>query len=219
MVASREKCPHNVVMGACQVHSEKAVLVCTLFNGPPGRNTMLKQLKRNGALKHPFLRMLGISGVLLIISGLVACGGSGPGSTTNPTPTTQPVSTPTPTPSPAPVPFKVTSVDMAVSPTTLTGTTCGSPMTVIYTATFHIPANSPGGTIQFIYTWNNGRASPGASVTVGPGQAIATYSFKWAGNLSADHVLPGLGGVRVSSPNVISSPMVKPTGMCSGGAQ
>ena len=110
--------------------------------------------------------------------------------------------------------FKVTSIDMTVSPKSLTGLSCGTSLTVTYTATFHIAPNSSGGTIQFLYTWNNGRATPGASITVGPGKTIATYSFNWAGQLSADHVLPGFGGVMTTSPNAISSPLVKPDGLC-----
>lgn len=111
--------------------------------------------------------------------------------------------------------FAVTSIDMAVQPTSIAGKACGTAVTVTYTATFHIAANSPGGTIQFLYTWNNGRASPSASVQVAPGQTTATYSFTWSGTLSPDHVLPSYGGVIVTSPNAISSPMVKPDGACS----
>ncbi len=111
--------------------------------------------------------------------------------------------------------FKVTSIDMAVSPTSIAGMACGTQITVTYTATFHIAANSPGGTIQFLYTVNNGRSSPGASVNVSPGQTTATYSFTWSGNLPADHTYPGLGGVITSSPNAVNSPLVKPMGMCS----
>ena len=110
--------------------------------------------------------------------------------------------------------FKVTSIAMAVSPTSLTGISCGTAITVTYTATFHVAANSPGGTVQFVYTWNNGRGSPSASIMVGAGQTTATYAFTWSGQLSADHVLPGLGGVIASSPNAISSPLVKPDGVC-----
>ncbi len=110
--------------------------------------------------------------------------------------------------------FKVTSIAMAVSPTSLTGLSCGTAITVTYTATFHIAPNSPGGTVQFLYTWNNGRGSPSASIMVAAGQTTATYAFTWSGQLSADHVLPGLGGIVASSPNAISSPLVKPTGVC-----
>ena len=111
--------------------------------------------------------------------------------------------------------FNVTSISMAVNPASIAGKTCGTAIVVTYTATFHLAANSPGGTIQFTYTVNNGRSSPGASVTVSPGQSTATYSFTWSGNLPSDHTYPGLGGVITSSPNVVQSPMVQPTGMCS----
>ncbi len=111
--------------------------------------------------------------------------------------------------------FDVTSIDMAVRPTSIAGMTCGTAIIVTYTATFHIAANSPGGTIQFTYTVNNGRSSPSASVTVSPGQTTATYSFTWSGNLPPDHTYPGLGGVITSSPNVVNSLLVKPDGLCS----
>lgn len=158
---------------------------------------------------------------------LVACGSSVPGSSSNPgaAPTTAPAPSPTtaptlapttvPTPSPTLTPFKVIGVDMAVNPKSLAGWSCGTATTVTYTATFHIAANSPGGTIHFLYTWNNGRGSPSASVTVGPGQTTATYSYTWSGNLPADHTVPGNGGVMVTSPNALTSSLVKPDGMCS----
>ena len=111
--------------------------------------------------------------------------------------------------------FNVTSISMAVNPASIAGKTCGTAIVVTYTATFHLAANSPGGTIQFTYTVNNGRSSPGASVTVSPGQTTTTYSFTWSGNLPSDHTYPGLGGVITSSPNAVQSPMVQPTGMCS----
>lgn len=111
--------------------------------------------------------------------------------------------------------FQVTSIDMAVSPASIVGMACGTHITVTYTATFHIAANSPGGTLQFMYTVNNGRGSTNASVKVGAGKTIATYSFTWSGNLPADHTYPGRGGVMLSSPNVVNSPLVQPTGMCS----
>jgi hypothetical protein len=119
------------------------------------------------------------------------------------------------TPSPTPLPFKVTSVDLVVNPNSIAGRVCGSSASFTYTATFHIAPNSPGGAIQFLYTVNNGRSSPGASINVGPGQTTATYSFTWLGNLPADHTYPGFGGVITSSPNTVNSPLVKPTGMCS----
>lgn len=119
-----------------------------------------------------------------------------------------------PTDSCTPAAFQVTSIDMAVSPTTIAGLACGSPITVTYTATFHIAPNSAGGTIQFVYTVNNGRGSPSANVSVSPGETTKNYSFTWMGNLPADHTYPGLGGVITSSPNAVNSSLVMPTGMC-----
>jgi hypothetical protein len=156
--------------------------------------------------------------VCLIIFSVVACdtgGGSGPSptATASKTPSSTPPPTPTPL-SPTLSAFKVTSIDMAVSPQTIAGSSCGSTITVSYIATFHIEPNSPGGTIKFLYTWNNGRASPSDSVTVNPGQTTVTYTFSWSGQLSADHILPGLGSVMTTEPNEITSPSAKPEGQC-----
>ncbi len=111
--------------------------------------------------------------------------------------------------------FQVTSVSMAVSPTSLSGHACGSQFTETYTATFHIAPNGPGGTIHFEYTVNNGRGSTLATLTVAPGQTTATYSFTWSGALPADHTYPENGGVIVDSPNQVNSPLVGPSGECS----
>jgi hypothetical protein len=111
--------------------------------------------------------------------------------------------------------FKVLAIDMVVSPQSITGISCGATITVTYTATFHLVPNGPGGTIQFLYTWNNGRSSTNESITVGPGQTTATYSFTWTGQATADHVYPGAGGVTTTSPNAVTSALVKPQGVCS----
>lgn len=112
-------------------------------------------------------------------------------------------------------PFQVTSAAMSVNPTSIAGMKCGALLTVTYTALFHLPPNGPGGTIQFEYTLNNGRSSSPASITVAPGQTTASYAFKWAGNLPADHTYPGPGGVIVHSPNTLSSSLLGPSGTCS----
>lgn len=111
--------------------------------------------------------------------------------------------------------FQVTSVSMSVNPTSIAGTSCGTPLTVTYTATFHLVPGGPGGTIQFQYTVNNGRGSNAASVAIAPGQTSATYSFQWSGNLPTDHTYPEPGGVIVQSPNAINSPLLGPSGACS----
>jgi cytochrome c-type biogenesis protein CcmE len=110
--------------------------------------------------------------------------------------------------------FTVTRVDMAVSPTSLQGMSCGATITVTYTATIHVAANSPGGTVQFGYTVNNGRSQSTASVHFAPGQTSQTYSFTWHGALPADHTYPEQGGISVTSPNQLISPLVGPSGRC-----
>lgn len=115
----------------------------------------------------------------------------------------------------APGAFQVTSVSMAVTPSSIAGKSCGAPLTVTYTATFHLAPNGPGGTIQFQYTINNGRGTTMASITVAPGQTTANYAFMWSGNLPADHTYPEPGGVIVQSPNQINSSLLGPSGACS----
>jgi hypothetical protein len=144
----------------------------------------------------------------LLLLTMAACGG---GSSNSPTPTTG--ATPTAT-TPA-AQFKVTGVDMAVNPTSIAGVACGANLTVTYTATFHVPANSPGGTVQFSYTVNNGRGETAASITFAPGETTKTYSFTWQGSLPADHTYPEPGGVMVTSPNQLTSALVGPSGVCS----
>ncbi len=111
--------------------------------------------------------------------------------------------------------FHVTKVDMMVSPTSIQGLSCGTSIVVTYTAAIHVAANSPGGTVQFSYTVNNGRGQTPASITFSPGQTIRTYTFTWSGPLPADHTYPGPGGIQVTSPNQLTSQLVAPTGMCS----
>ncbi len=111
--------------------------------------------------------------------------------------------------------FHVTQVDMTVSPTSIQGLSCGTSIVVTYTATIHVAANSPGGTVQFSYTVNNGRGQNPASITFSPGQTVRTYTFTWSGALPADHTYPGPGGIQVTSPNQLTSSLVGPTGMCS----
>jgi serine/threonine protein kinase len=118
------------------------------------------------------------------------------------------------TPTPTPTPFSVKSVTMTVNPTSIAGQTCGTFVTVTYTATFVVPSNGPGGTVQFDYTANNGRSNGAASLTFAAGQTTKTYQFTWSGNLPADHSYPGTGQVITTSPNQVASNAVKPSGQC-----
>src|SRR5215469_14727457 len=99
--------------------------------------------------------------------------------------------------------FSVTSVGVTASPT-VAGHACGTQFTETYTATFHIAPNSPGGTIVFNYTVNNGRSgSQSINLQIAAGQTTATYTFTWSGALPADHTAPGVGIVMVTAPNQI----------------
>ncbi len=122
---------------------------------------------------------------------------------------------PTPPLSTARVPLKVTSVSMSVTPGSIAGLSCGTNVTVTYTALFHVVPNSVGGTVQFNYTVNNGRGQTPASITFNPGETTKAYTFTWSGALPADHTYPGPGGIQVTSPNQLTSQLVGPTGMCS----
>lgn len=122
---------------------------------------------------------------------------------------------PTPPISTTRVPLKVTSVSMSVTPGSIAGLSCGTNLTATYTAVFHVRPNSVGGTVKFNYTVNNGRGQTPASITFGPGETTKAYTFTWSGALPADHTYPGAGGIQVTSPNQLTSPLVAPTGMCS----
>jgi hypothetical protein len=113
-------------------------------------------------------------------------------------------------------PFAVLNVDLAVSPTSIAGNACGTTVTFTYTATFHVQVGTAGGTIQFLYTWNNGRASPSGSVTVPPGSpSTVTFSFTTSGTLYVDHTYPGIAQILVTGPNAANSPQIIPAGRCS----
>lgn len=111
--------------------------------------------------------------------------------------------------------FKVTSIEVTVNPTSLKGKTCGTNMTVVYTATFTAPVDNAGGVVLFNYTLNNGRSQQDASLVFAPGETTKQYTFQWQGKLPSDHVYPGTGIVQVTSPNFMQSNAVKPDGACS----
>jgi hypothetical protein len=122
--------------------------------------------------------------------------------------------------SPAHQSLTVSSVDLTVSPSSITGISCGSTTTLIYTATFHLQSTANGGTIQFLYTWNNGRASPSGSVTVPPnGPNTATFTYMATGRVGGAYAFPGVAQVNVTSPNTVQSNQVIPTGACSTSTQ
>jgi hypothetical protein len=111
--------------------------------------------------------------------------------------------------------FSVTSIDMSVSPTSVSLWKCGSSIQVVYNAVFHVVSGPNGGTIVFSYTLNNGRSLTPEKLTIIPGQHLSNFVFTWQGSLPIDHTYPGLGGVLVTSPNSIVSQTVAPAGKCS----
>ena len=111
--------------------------------------------------------------------------------------------------------FAVTSINMTVSPTSVSLWKCGSYIQVTYNAVFHVNSGPTGGTIVFSYTINNGRGQTPEKLTILPGQSLSNFTFTWQGALPLDHTYPGPGGVQVTSPNYIQSQMVYPSGKCS----
>jgi hypothetical protein len=111
--------------------------------------------------------------------------------------------------------FTVTSIDMSVTPATVSTWKCGSYIQVIYNAVFHVVSGPSGGTIVFSYTLNNGRSQTFEKLTIIPGQHLSNFVFTWQGSLPSDHTYPGPGGVLVTSPNYLLSQMVFPAGKCS----
>jgi hypothetical protein len=110
--------------------------------------------------------------------------------------------------------FQVSSVTISVNPKSIAGRACGTTTTVTYTAVFKVTPNTPGGTVKFTYTVDNGRGHTPASLTFSPGQTTKSYLFTWSGALPADHTAPGLGGIQVTSPNLLTSALIAPTGQC-----
>ena len=110
--------------------------------------------------------------------------------------------------------FRVTSIDMSVTPSNVSIWQCGSYIQVVYNAVFHVVSGPDGGTISFSYTVNNGRSQTFEKLTIIPGQHLSNFTFTWQGSLPPDHTYPGPGGVLVTSPNYLVSQLVFPAGKC-----
>ena len=122
--------------------------------------------------------------------------------------------------SPAPQAMTVSSVELTVNPSSITGMTCGSTMTFTYTATFHVQDAKSSGTIQFLYTWNNGRASPSGSVSVPPnGPNTVTFAYTATGRVGGAYAFPGVAQVNVTGPNTAQSNQVIVPGTCTVSSQ
>lgn len=111
-------------------------------------------------------------------------------------------------------PFRVTSIDMSVTPTTVSIWKCGSFIQVVYNAVFHVVSGPKGGTMVFSFTVNNGRSQTPEKLTILPGQHQTNFVFTAQQSLPRDHTFPAPGGVLVTSPNHIQSQRVSPAGRC-----
>jgi hypothetical protein len=179
----------------------------TQGNAAPSHKKSRPLARRLGLLVAALALIVLVSGMTIVFNAARSSTGSPGGQGGHP-------ATPATSATQKAAPFHVTGVDMAVSPSSIAGMSCGSSVTVKYTATFHVAAHSAGGTVQFSYTVNNGRSQAPASLTFAPGETTKSYTFSWKGTLPADHTYPGQGGVEVTSPNHLISQMVAPSGSC-----
>lgn len=108
--------------------------------------------------------------------------------------------------------FRVQSITISVSPASIAGMTCGTPVNVTYTATITIAPGSPGGTVAL--RWSIGSTSTPASVTFAPGETVKTVSIRDMGTLARDNSYPRNGSIASTSPNVVNSTTVRPAGTC-----
>ena len=110
-------------------------------------------------------------------------------------------------------PFTVQSITMSVNPKDISSYTCGTTITVTYTAAFTV-SDSPGGTVQFSYTTDNGQSQTNATLTFAAGQTTQQYKFSQTGQLVSGGTFPGVGNVQVTSPNSYTAQGIQPTGQC-----
>jgi len=139
-----------------------------------------------------------------------------PGVTPTPTPTATATATPgtTPTPTPTSVPFQVTTINLTVNPLSIAGKSCGTQLTVTYTATFNVLSKGPGGAVQYTFTTDGGRTNNTGVVQFSPGETSVQRQFTASGTLELNGAFPGAGQVTTTSPNSVSSQAVTPSGAC-----
>src|ERR1700726_1404826 len=101
--------------------------------------------------------------VLLLMFGVVGCGGGNSANSAKSTPTDDPSLSLTPTAAP----FQITSVATSVSPKSFYGVNCGSPVNFTFPPPITAPQGSNGGTVN--YTWNVGSSHIPGSVTFASG--------------------------------------------------
>ena len=111
-----------------------------------------------------------------------------------------------------PGPFQVVGIGISTNPASLSGIACGNTITVVYTATITIAPDSNAGTVQLV--WTVGNQHPGASVNFAPTQTVQTITFSETGKVGRFSPFPHGASLASTSPNAVSSALVKPTGVC-----
>lgn len=215
--ASFESSTHNESARGIVLPVQKTQQPQINYNNQPAPRRRASLAQRLGLLAAAVFLVLLVGSMALVFYAVRHQPGTG-APTPAPTKVHTVVPTATSTPTAVIVPLKVIAVTMAVNPTSIAGTPCGTNVTVTYTAKFYVSPNNTGGVVKFDYSVNNGRGSTPASITFDKGQTVKTYSFTWSGALPFDHTYPEPGGVSVTSPNVVKSPLVGPTGACSAAA-
>jgi hypothetical protein len=109
--------------------------------------------------------------------------------------------------------FKVTSIAISVSPSSLSSLLCGSDITLTYTATVTITPNTNGGAVFLKWSF----AGPTSTLTFGPyapGQTTKSVTTTFTGKINRFGSFPPYVSVSSTSPNVVTSGSVKPYGTC-----
>ena len=126
-----------------------------------------------------------------------------------------PSKTQTPATAATAIPFQVTSIDLTVQPPSIEGMKCGTKLVLTYTATFHIPANTVGGTVQFAYTVDGGKTHQDGLVEFhARGETSRQYQFTSSGALEPHGTFPGGAQVTTLSPVHLTSQLLYPEGSC-----
>ncbi len=107
-------------------------------------------------------------------------------------------------------PFVVTGVSASVSPASVTGIPCNTTITMVYTVTVMIAANSNGGPV--VVNMVIGQYHRTGSVVFPPGTTLQRLSFTTTPTLT--HTTPPPMTFVSTSPNSVSSSLVKPAGQC-----
>jgi hypothetical protein len=111
-----------------------------------------------------------------------------------------------------PGPFQVTGISLSVSPASLASIACNSTITVTYTATVYIAADSNAGTVQL--NWTVGGGNQAASIVFAPTQTVGSVSISQTGKVTKTSPFPHTASIASTVPNAVTSAMVKPAGVC-----